>query len=245
MGLLSKIFKGNAARQRPYCAALVPAAGASCRMGGQDKLFAFLGSRPVLAYTLRDLDACSLIDEIVVATQAENILKIGTLCRDFAIEKPVKIVEGGATRTESVMKAALNADSKAEFFAVHDGARPLAGPALMESVIQKAYACKAAAPAVPVKDTIKIVFDGVVDRTPDRASLYAVQTPQVFDAQLLKAALQSALDQNATITDDCSAVERLGKKVYLVEGSDENLKITTPIDLVLAEKILEVRGALI
>ena len=244
MGLFSKLFKETVKRQRPFCAALVPAAGSSCRMGGQDKLFAYLNGRPVLAHTLRDLDLCPLVDEIVVATQTENILKIGDLCREFSIEKPVKIVEGGATRVESVMKAALNADPGAAFFAVHDGARPLAGAALIEAVIQKAYACQAAAPAVPVKDTIKIAYDGVVDRTPERASLYAVQTPQVFDAQLLKAALQSALDQGAPITDDCGAVERLGKKVYLVEGSDENLKITTPVDLVLAEKILEVRGDL-
>ena len=113
---------------------------------------------------------------------------------------------------------------------------------VIEETIQKAYQCAAAAPATPVKDTIKFVCDGAVESTPQRDRLVAVQTPQVFDAELLKAALQSAVEQGVEVTDDCSAVERLGKKVYLVQGSYENLKITTPVDLLLAEKILELRG---
>ena len=100
----------------------------------------------------------------------------------------------------------------------------------------------AAAPAIPVRDTIKVAHNALVERTPDRSTLFAVQTPQVFSADLLKAALQSALTDGATITDDCSAVERIGKEVYLTEGSEENLKITTPLDLVIAEAILQRRG---
>ena len=113
---------------------------------------------------------------------------------------------------------------------------------MIEETIQKAYQCAAAAPATPVKDTIKFACDGVVESTPQRDLLVAVQTPQVFDAELLKAALQSAVEQGVEVTDDCSAVEHLGKKVYLVQGTYENLKITTPVDLLLAEKILELRG---
>ena len=154
----------------------------------------------------------------------------------------MKIVEGGKTRAESVLQAALSADASAEFLAVHDGARPLVEQRVIEETIQKAYQCAAAAPATPVKDTIKFVCDGAVESTPQRDRLVAVQTPQVFDAELLKAALQSAVEQGVEVTDDCSAVERLGKKVYLVQGSYENLKITTPVDLLLAEKILELRG---
>ena len=241
MGLLSKLFGGEK-KSHPYCTALVPAAGASSRMEGQDKLFVYLSGIPVLARSLQALDQCDLIDEIVVATRQESILKVSDLCRDYGIQKPLKIVEGGATRAESVLKAALQASADADFFAVHDGARPLVEQTTIKAVIECAYRCAAAAPAAAVKDTIKIAYDGVVDRTPDRAALFAVQTPQVFDASLLKAALQSAIEQGADITDDCNAVERLGKKVYLVEGSYENLKITTPVDLALAEKILEVRG---
>ena len=114
-------------------------------------------------------------------------------------------------------------------------------PELIDAVIDRAAHTAAAAPAVPVKDTVKVAQDGIVTQTPDRSTLWAVQTPQVFDAQLLKAALQSALEADAPITDDCSAVERMGKQVYLVEGSYENIKITTPVDLAIAEAILQSR----
>ena len=244
MGLLSKLF-GAQKPSRSYCAALVPAAGASSRMEGKDKLFLYLNGCPVLALTLQALDRCDLIDEIVVAARQDTILKIGDLCRDYGIHKPLKIVEGGETRTESVLHAALNASPQADFFAVHDGARPLVTPELIETTVQAAYRCSAAAPAVPLKDTVKIAVDGVVQSTPDRSMLYAVQTPQVFDASLLKAALQSAAEQKLTLTDDCSAVEHLGKKVYLVDGSYENLKITTPLDVAVAEKILDMRGGIL
>jgi 2-C-methyl-D-erythritol 4-phosphate cytidylyltransferase len=243
MGIFSKLFTGKKKESRPYCAALVPAAGASSRMEGPDKLLLKLNGCPVLALTLKALDSCPLIDEIVVATRQESILRVADLCKEYGIGKPVKIVEGGSTRVESVMNAALSVKGKADFLAVHDGARPLVEPELIEAVIRKAYQCAAAAPATAVKDTIKVSLDGeVVDHTPERATLFTVQTPQVFDASLLKAALQFAMEQDAAITDDCSAVERLGKKVYLVEGSYENIKITTPDDLALAARILETRG---
>ena len=111
-----------------------------------------------------------------------------------------------------------------------------------DEVLDAARVYLAAAPAVPVRDTIKVAHDGIVERTPDRSALFAVQTPQVFAADLLKAALQSAIADGATITDDCSAVERLGKEVHLTGGSEENIKITTPVDLAIAEAILQRRG---
>ncbi len=114
--------------------------------------------------------------------------------------------------------------------------------ALIDRTVEAAAKCGAAAPAVPVKDTIKTVAeDGAVTGTPDRSTLRAVQTPQVVEADLLKAALQSALENEVPVTDDCSAVERLGKVVYLIDGDEENLKITTPVDLVIAEAILAER----
>ena len=244
MKVLSKLFGGQKKLQ-PYCSALVPAAGTSSRMEGRDKLFLELYGVPVLAYTLRALDRSAMIDEIIIATRQESILKIGDLCRDFEIQKPVKIIEGGASRAESVLRAAMEANPDAALLAVHDGARPLVNTDLIETVIKKARQCSAAAPAVPVKDTIKVACEGVVESTPPRDTLYAVQTPQVFDAGLLKGALQSALEDGAEITDDCSAVERLGMRVSLTEGSYENIKITTPIDLALAEKILEMRGEIL
>ena len=236
--LFRKIREAN----RPFCTALVAAAGSSSRMGGTDKLMKFLDNVPVLMRTLTALQRAAAIDEIIIAAREDELLHDAELCKAFGIRKPVKVIVGGATRTESVLRAALEASPEAEFFAVQDGARPLVTPALIDEVIAAAWTHLAAAPAIPVRDTIKVAHNALVERTPDRSTLFAVQTPQVFSADLLKAALQSALTDGATITDDCSAVERIGKEVYLTEGSEENLKITTPLDLVIAEAILQRRG---
>ncbi len=212
--------------------------------GGAQKLLLPLGGIPVLARTLLALDQASRVDALVVAAREEDILPFSDLCKDYGIQKPVKVVRGGGSRERSVLLAALEADPRTELLAVHDGARPLATPDLIDSVIDKAARCNAAAPAVAVKDTVKSVRDGQVEETLDRSRLVAVQTPQVFEADLLKAALQSALEAGAELTDDCSAVERLGKLVYLVEGDEANLKLTTPLDLVVAEAVLKERDAL-
>ena len=233
--------KARRTRQR-FCTAIVAAAGSSTRMGhGFNKLMAPLGGVPVLAWTLRSLDDASCVDAIVIAAREEDILPFSDLCRTYAIRKPVKVIRGGANRTESVLRAALESDPRTELLAVQDGARPLVTPALIDAVIGKADHCNAAVPVVPVKDTVKIRKDDHIDATPDRSSLVAVQTPQVFEATLLKAALQSALEAEAPQTDDSAAVERLGKLVYCVEGDDGNIKITTPLDLVVAEAILAER----
>jgi len=196
---------------------------------------------PVLVRALQALDRARLVNEIVIATREEELLTIGDLCKVYGISKPVKIVRGGETRQESVLAAALECREDGAFIAVHDGARPLATPELIDEVIRLAHRTNAAAPAVAVKDTVKVVKDGKVVSTPDRETLRAIQTPQVFDAQLLRAALQSAIESGETLTDDCAAVERLGKEVYLTEGSYENIKITTPEDIALAEDILRRR----
>ena len=242
MKLFSKLFgkKENKA-DHPFCSVIVAAAGSSRRMEGQNKLMLPLDGIPVLARTLLALDGSRLIDEIVVAVREEDLLPTGALCRLYGVTKPVKIVRGGESRLDSVLAAAMECREDAVFLAVHDGARPLADPELIDRVVALAHRTNAAAPAVPVKDTIKVVRDGRVESTPDRALLRAVQTPQVFDAQLLRAALQSAQTLGAEITDDCSAVERLGKEVYLTEGSYENIKITTPEDMLLACELLRRR----
>lgn len=225
--------------KRLRCAALVAAAGSSTRMGGQDKLMEPLDGIPVLARTLMALQAAETVDEIIVATREEALMPISDLCHRYGITKCTKVVRGGESRVHSVYLAALEASPETKLLAVQDGARPLVSPALIDRVIAAAERCGAAAPAIPVKDTVKVAGkDGAVSHTLERSTLRAVQTPQVFEADLLKAALQSALDDGAAVTDDCSAVERLGKVVFLVEGEEENLKITTPIDLLLAEAIL-------
>lgn len=229
-------------KKRPRCAALVAAAGSSSRMGGVNKLLEDLDGMPVLVRTLTALQRSELVDEIIIATREEEIVEISDLCHTYGISKCTKVVRGGESRVHSVMRAAVEAAPGTGFLAVQDGARPLVTPDLIDRVIREAHRCNAAAPAIPVKDTVKTVKEGeMVNTTLDRSLLRAVQTPQVFSADLLKAALQNALDQNLPITDDCSAVEQLGKVVYLVEGEEENLKITTPTDLILARALLQAR----
>lgn len=228
--------------RRLRCAALVAAAGSSSRMGGVNKLMEPLDGVPVLVRTLTALQLAQQVDEIIVAAREEDLVEISRLCHTYGVTKCTKVIRGGESRAHSVLLAALEAPAETELLAVQDGARPLVTPELIDRVISAAARCGAAAPAIPVKDTIKSVRDGgAVEQTLDRSGLRAVQTPQVFEASLLKAALQSAVEKAVPVTDDCSAVERLGKVVFLVEGEEENLKITTPVDLILAEAILQAR----
>ncbi len=209
-------FKRFREAQRPRCAALVAAAGSSSRMGGVNKLLQPLDGVPVLARTLTALQLARRIDEIVVAAREEDFLEISRLCRTYGITKCTKVIRGGESRAHSVLLAALEAGEDMELLAVQDGARPLVTPELIDAVAEAAARTGAAAPAVAVKDTIKSVReDGTVAETLDRSVLRAVQTPQVFEGSLLKAALQSALERGHPLTDDCSAVERLGKRCVL------------------------------
>lgn len=242
MSLLKKLFRRTPERTRPYCAALIAAAGSSTRYGGENKLLQELGGMPVLARTLLAVDRAARIDEIVIAAREDELLTYAQLCKALDLKKPVKVVLGGATRTESVLRAACEASPEAALLAVQDGARPLVTSALIDGVVLAAQQYQAAAPAIPVTDTVKVAVNGVVESTPERSKLFAVQTPQVFDAELLKASLQDALRANASLTDDCSAVERFGKEVHLTEGDAENIKITRPLDLIVAEAILQSRG---
>ena len=233
---LKRLLKRNR-EQQAFCTAVVPAAGSSTRMGGQDKILLTLGDVPVLMHTLRALDSCPRILEIVVVTREDLIVPIGQLCRDAGLSKVRKVIVGGATRTHSVLAGLGELPSGAELVAIHDGARPLVSQEVLETVIFRAAECGAAAPAVPVKDTIKRARDSLVEATLERSELFAVQTPQVFQVDLIKAALVKALEDGAALTDDCGAVERLGIGVSLTQGDYCNLKITTPEDLAVAEAL--------
>ena len=224
------------------CSAVVVAAGSSTRMG-TDKLMLTLGGIPVIVRTLKAVEAAPSVDEIILVTREDMMVPLSQLCQEFALTKVTKVIRGGKTRTESVRLGTLEASGDAQVIAIHDGARPLVTTEIIENAIAQALESGAAAPAVPVKDTIKVARKGMVESTPDRASLYAVQTPQVFEASLIRAALQKALDDGAELTDDCSAVERLGMKVVLTEGDVRNLKLTTPEDILTAEALLEGSGA--
>ena len=223
----------------PSCAAVIVAAGSSSRMAGTDKILAELGGLPVLSRTLRAFDDHPMVDTIIVVARKDQLPKISRVCSPY--QKVRIVVPGGSSRQESVMNGLLAVPEGTELVAVHDGARPLVTQEVISKAILKAAKFGAAAPAIPVKDTIKVSKTGGVDETPDRKTLFAVQTPQVFDLQLLLGALQNAKQKKLTLTDDCSAVEALGMSVQLTEGSEENLKITTPLDLEIAELILKRR----
>lgn len=220
-----------------YCGAVIVAAGSASRMGGIDKVMAPLGAEPMVVRSVRAFQDCDAIKEIVVVTRQDLIVPIMDLCRGFSKVKAV--VVGGNSRPESVNKGLNALSAKVKLAAIHDGARPLITNAVIDRTVRAANTYGAAAPAVPVKDTIKVVHGGIVAETPDRSGLFAVQTPQIFDFDLLRGALKKASQDGKEITDDCSAVEYLGMSVRMVEGDERNLKVTTPWDLRIAQMLLE------
>ena len=220
-----------------YCGAVIVAAGSASRMGGIDKVMASIGGEPMILRTVRQFQNCDAIREIVVVTRSDLIVPISDLCHDF--DKVKAVVVGGDSRDASVTMGLSALSDKCKLVAVQDGARPFADWQLIDRVVRAANTYGAAAPAIPVKDTIKVVGGGLVKSTPDRSTLKAVQTPQVFDLDLLRGALAKAKVDGLAITDDCSAVEHMGMSVRIVEGDERNIKVTTPMDLKMAELILE------
>ena len=228
---------GRRALKLKYCGAVIVAAGSASRMGGIDKVMAPLNGEPMIVRTVRAFQNCHAIKEIVVVTREDLLTSIMGLCKDF--DKVKAVVAGGKDRAESVRLGMNALSSKVKLAAIQDGARPLVTDAVIDRTVRAANTYGAAAPGIPVKDTIKTVKGGLVFDTPDRSALQAVQTPQVFDFDLLRGALKKAQQDNAPITDDCSAVERLGFKVKMVEGDERNIKVTTPLDLKIAQLFLE------
>ena len=219
------------------CGAVIVAAGTASRMGGIDKVMEPIGGEPMIVKTVRAFQNCDAIRQIVVVTRKDLIVPIMDLCHEF--DKVQSVMVGGNSRQESVEigLGALSKDMK--LVAVQDGARPLITWEVIDRTVRAAHTYGAAAPAIPVKDTIKVIQGGIVKDTPNRSTLRAVQTPQVFDVDLLKTALCKAKKDGAEVTDDCSAVERMGMSVKIVEGDERNIKVTTPMDLKIAEILLE------
>lgn len=220
-----------------YCGAVIVAAGSASRMGGIDKIMAPLGGEPVIKRTVRQFQECEAIREIVVVTRPDLIIPVMDLCHEFSKVKAV--VAGGDSRDASVTMGMNTLSAKCKLVAVQDGARPFADWQLIDRVVRAANTYGAAAPAIAVKDTVKVVRGGIVKETPDRSALKAVQTPQVFDFDLLRGALKKARQDGVVLTDDCAAVEHMGMSVKIVEGDEKNIKITTPLDLKIAELIME------
>lgn len=221
-------------------AVVIVAAGSSRRMQGRDKLWTPLLGRIILAHTLDVFQRSPLVDSIVIVTSAERVEDTKTLSQHEGWHKVSTVVTGGPRRQDSVCigldtLAELRPDNR--WVMIHDAARPLVSPEILAAGLQAAIEHQAAIAAVPVKDTIKHVTQGKIDATPDRSSLWAVQTPQVFSFPLIYQAHHSAIAQD-DMTDDATLLERLGQSVVIFPGSYTNIKITTVEDLLIAEALM-------
>lgn len=240
--LLGKCRRKNG--KRPFCTAVIVAAGSSQRMGN-DKIFTALGGLPVLVRSVRAFEENELVDEIIVVTREEKLEHVAELVKKYELKKVSKVILGGKTRVESCLAGVSEAHHRAELIAVHDGARPLVTQAIIRDTIRAADEFYAAVPVVRSTDTLKLLDEkGVVSGSVDRETIFRVQTPQVFRADLIKGALTEAMKRGLPVTDDCSAMELMGIKTHTVPGDEDNIKLTTPRDMVVAEAILKDRGAL-
>lgn len=223
---------------------IVPAAGAGKRLGlGINKAFALLRGAPLIVHCLKMLADTTLVQRAIVVLAPSEVEEGRALLekyqQQYFASLPFSVVAGGKERQDSVANALATVKEDDCYIAVHDGARPFAGREVFVRTLAAAVAHGAAIAAVPVKDTIKVINDaGEVVDTPVRSTLQAVQTPQIFAASLLKEAYAQLAAQPAAVTDDASVVELLGHKVVVALGRYENIKITTPEDLVFAENLL-------
>lgn len=224
--------------------AIIVAAGTGSRMGSDTKKqFLLLSNKPILAHTLTNFEQNEIIDEIVLVCGDGDIPFCRKLVQAYQITKAAKIVVGGQDRQASVRLGLEQVES--DFVLVHDGVRPFLTGGLIERLVERLQLQDAVVPAVPVKDTIKVVGEnGEIVSTPPRKSLWAIQTPQAFRLSVIKKAHELAEQHNFQGTDDASLVENLGRSVYIIEGDYENIKITTPEDLSIAEALLRKRGTI-
>jgi len=218
--------------------AIIVAAGDSRRMGF-DKMFALIAGRPVIAHTIDAFERASCVDEIIIAAREDRLDEIKTIVRDENLKKVRSNIPGGKHRQDSVRAGLNRLEAGAIYVAVHDAARPLITAEQIERVFEQCRTHAAASLAEPISDTLKYADNKFFVTGPvDRNQLYAMQTPQVFERRLIEDAYRSVYAENASVTDEVSAVERLGRKVILVPNQDLNFKITYPRDLALAEFVL-------
>ncbi|HHW46479.1 MAG TPA: 2-C-methyl-D-erythritol 4-phosphate cytidylyltransferase [Clostridiales bacterium] len=217
---------------------IIVAAGNSVRMGSL-KQFMDIGNKPLILRTILPFEKSDLIQNIIVVSRQEDVLRVENLVTENNISKITDIVAGGDTRAESVYKGFERCDKDTKYILIHDGARPFVTQTLISKVLEGVELYGAVACAVPVKDTIKETETcGRVHKTLDRSKLYAVQTPQAIEYEKYLDALNKAAGSLDIYTDDCSIVENAGYPVYLVEGDYRNIKITTPEDIVIANALL-------
>jgi 2-C-methyl-D-erythritol 4-phosphate cytidylyltransferase len=228
---------------KPNCCAVVVAAGNSERMAlGYSKQFIPLCGVPAIIRTLSAFEAADFIHSVIVVGRENDFDELKRYIKEFRLEKVAAIVNGGATRQQSVAAGIAAVPEDAEYFAIHDGARALITPEEINLVVQDGFEHRASSLAVPVKDTIKLVDKkAYVLETPDRSSIWAVQTPQVFERRLYQTAMDQAQTSGANYTDDCQLIENLGVRVHMCKGEYTNIKITTREDICYAEAIVKCR----
>lgn len=224
---------------------LIPAAGMGRRMGSdRNKLLLTLLGKPLIAWTLLAAEASSQINWIGIVCQPEDLPDLKSILAELPLTKPVEFIQGGTTRQESVYNGLQGLPPDADRVLIHDGARCLATPDLLDRCAVALWQHQGLIAAIPVKDTIKIVDEKQFTRdTPDRKYLWAAQTPQGFDVQLLKQCHEKGRHLGWEVTDDAALFEKCGFPVLIVEGEETNLKVTTPVDLAIAEFILRQRLA--
>ncbi|ARV62224.1 2-C-methyl-D-erythritol 4-phosphate cytidylyltransferase [Nostocales cyanobacterium HT-58-2] len=222
---------------------LIPAAGTGRRMGShRNKLLLVVRSKPIIAWTLLAAEAASQISWIGIISQPYDWEDFKTILAPLKLTKPVELIQGGSTRQESVYNGLQALPNFAQHVLIHDGARCLATPDLLNRCAEAIRECPGLIAAVPVKDTIKVINEnGIIQNTPDREKLWAAQTPQGFDVKLLKQCHAEGVRQGWEVTDDAALFEKCGYPVRIVEGEETNLKLTTPQDLAIAEFILKAR----
>ena len=222
-----------------YTTAIIVAAGDSTRMGYQiSKQLIPLCGHPAIEYTLRAFQECELIDEIGVVARPQDINDIAQTA--FTFKKVTGIIAGGSDRAESVRRGVRNASKHTTHFVIHDGARVLITPKAISRVVKAAVKTSAATLGTPVTDTIKVVGeDRQIVSTPERSTLWAVQTPQVFEREIYRRAVENAVETGLKVTDDCAMVEAIGVPVTVVMGEYTNIKLTTPSDIPIAEALLK------
>lgn len=213
-------------------------AGNATRMQGKNKILLPLGDTAVVGQTMRAFQNCERVAEIIVVAREQDQEEIRKVAKQCEIDKLIQIVSGGATRQESVFAGLRVLSKETKMIAIHDGARPLVQTKYIDQVIQDASVFGGATLGVPVKDTIKVVDDGLIIDTPVRSSLYITQTPQIFKRSVYFEAVSFAQEHNLDFTDDCQLVEAINCKVYMTVGDYTNIKITTPEDIELAEVLL-------
>ena len=220
---------------------IIVAAGKSSRVGpGVDKAFLSLGTRPVLAYSVRAFERCPDIDSVILVVRKDHLESARNMVQLYGYSKIDKVIAGGAKRQVSVSKGLAELNDDVKLVTVHDGARPCIEPELISETIKVAKRCGSAVAAVKVTDTVKHVNRGtVISKTVDRSKLWAVQTPQTFKVDLLKKAFEKVRKKGLTVTDEASAVELVSKNVRLIPASISNIKITTADDLALAAALMK------